>query len=166
MNSFVRIGGVAFAILTSACASSEMSTSVRGDPIPIVRLRSDPYSFTFVSGFDSPARVVVRDAATWQAIWAQTFKGGSVPTIPVVDFSREMLVVVALGSHSSGGYGILIDGASEAGSDNVSVAVRSISPGVGCGVTEAFTQPVDIARMPRREGAVGFVERTEVTECK
>jgi len=93
-------------------------------------------------------------------------RGGSVPTIPVVDFSREMLVVVALGSHSSGGYGILIDGASEAASGNVSIAVRSISPGAGCGVTAAFTQPVDIARMPRRDGAVSFAERSEVTDCR
>jgi hypothetical protein len=166
MKTFVRIGGVALTILLSACASSEMSTSLPGNPVPIVRLRSDPYSFTFVSGFDSQARLVVRDAATWQAIWAQIFKGGSVPTIPVVDFSREMLVVVALGSHSSGGYGILIDGASELSSGNVSVAVRSIAPGAGCGVTAAFTQPVDIARMSRRGSAVNFVERTEVMDCR
>jgi hypothetical protein len=166
MNNFVRVGGVAFTILISACATSEMSTSLPGDPVPVVRLRSDPYSFTFVSGFDNPARLVVRDAATWQAIWAQTFKGGSVPTIPVVDFSREMLVVVALGSHSSGGYGILIDGASDVSSGNVSVTVRSISPGARCGVTGAFTQPVDIARMPRRDGTVSFVERTQVTDCR
>jgi hypothetical protein len=166
MNSFVKTGGVAVTILISACASSEMSTSLPGDPVPIARLRSDPYSFTFVSGFDSPARLVVRDAATWQAVWAQTFKGGSVPTIPVVDFSREMLVVVALGSHSSGGYGILIDGASEVSSGDVSVAVRSILPGARCAVTAAFTQPVDIARMPRRESAVSFVERNEVTNCR
>ena len=166
MNSFVRMACVAFAILLSACATSEMSTSPPGDSVPIVRLRSDPYSFTFVSGFDRPARLVVRDAANWQTIWAQTFKGGSVPTIPVVDFSREMLVVVALGSHSSGGYGILIDGASEAATGNISIAVRSISPGARCGVTAAFTQPVDIARMPRRDGAVSFVERSQVTDCR
>jgi hypothetical protein len=165
MNNFVRLGTVAFTVVASACASPEMSTSPPGAPVPIVRLRSEPYSFTFVSGFDKPARLVVRDAVTWQGVWAQTFKGGSIPPIPIIDFSREMLIVVALGSHSSGGYGILVDGASAAATGVIAVAVRSISPGSRCGVTEAFTEPVDIARMPRRDGAVHFVERSEVTEC-
>jgi hypothetical protein len=166
MNSFVRFGTIVFSVVGSACASSEMSTSPPGTPVSFVRLRSEPYSFTFVSGFDTPARLVVRDAVTWQGVWAQTFRGGSVPPIPVIDFSREMLVVVALGSHSSGGYGILLDGASAEATGDLAVAVRSISPGSGCGVTAAFTQPVDIARVPRRDGAVRFVESSEVTSCQ
>jgi hypothetical protein len=166
MNSFVRFGTIVFTVVGCACAGSEMSTSPPGTPVSIVRLRSEPYSFTFVSGFDKPARLVVRDAATWQSVWAQTFRGGSVPPIPVIDFSREMLVVVALGSHSSGGYGILLDGASAEATGDLAVEVRSISPGSGCGVTAAFTQPVDIARVPRRDGAVRFVESSEVTNCQ
>lgn len=76
-----------------------------------------------------------------------------------------MVVVVALGLRMSGGYGILIDGASEIGADEVAVAVRSISPGPRCGVTGALIQPVDIARLPRRDGPVHFVEDSEVHSC-
>ena len=166
MNNFVGLAVVSFAMLGSACRSSEVTTSPPGVDIPIVRLRAEPYSFTFNSGFDQAARFVVRDGRSWEGVWAQTFRGGSVPPIPSIDFSREMVVVVALGTHSSGGYGILIDGASEAAAGAVAVAVRSISPGPGCGVTGALTQPVDFARVPRRNGAVRFVERSEVTQCK
>jgi len=167
MNYVVRLGSLAFAVLAAGCATSEVSTSPPGSSISIVRLRSEPYSFTFVSGFNEPARLMVRDPATWQAVWVQTFRGASpLPPLPDIDFSREMVVVVALGSHSSGGYGILIEGASEAGADGVELAIHSISPGPKCGVTGAFTQPVDIARMPRRDGAVRFVERNEVTHCE
>jgi hypothetical protein len=167
MNYVVRFSSLVFAMLVAACASSEVSTSPPGSSIPIVRLRSEPYSFTFVSGFDEPSRLVVRDLATWQAAWTRTFRGASpIPPLPDIDFSREMVVLVALGSHSSGGYGILIDGASEAGVQGVDLAVHSISPGPKCGVTGAFTQPVDIARMPRRDGAIRFLERNEVTHCE
>jgi hypothetical protein len=76
-----------------------------------------------------------------------------------------MIVVVALGSRSTGGYSILIDGASEAANNGVAVIVDSSSPGTDCAVTEAFTQPVDIARMPLRDGAVRFVERSHVSNC-
>jgi len=163
MNRFVVSSSVALATL-AACAGPEMSSAPPGTPVPIVRLRSEPYSFSFVSGFDKQARVVVRDDATWQAVWTQIFRGGTVPAIPSVDFSQEMVVVAAQGSISTGGYGILIEGASESVS-GLSITVRSVSPGRRCFVTAAFTQPVDIARVPRRDGAVKFTERSEVSEC-
>lgn len=166
MNSVVRLGAVAFALLGCACVNPEVSTSPPAADIAIVRLRPEPYSFTFVSGFDKPARLVIRDAANWEAVWAETFKNGSAPPIPAIEFSREMVVLVALGSHPSGGYGILIDGAAETGTNTVAVTVRSISPGPKCAVTQAFTQPVDIARLPRRDGVVRFVERSELTACE
>jgi PrcB C-terminal len=166
MNRFVGKGIVALAMVAVACSSSEISTSPPGVAIPVVRLRSDPYSFTFYSGMTVPARLVVRDAVTWQAVWAQVYRGMSpVPPTPSIDFSQEMVIVAALGTYGSGGYGILVDGASEADAGGAAIAIRSNSPGPSCVVTLAFTQPVDIARMPRRDGAVTFVERSSVTNC-
>ena len=165
MNRFVESSAVALTLFAASCASPEQSTLPPGPNIPIVRLRAEPYSFEFSSGLNTPARLVVRDPVAWQSLWTQLYERRSpVPPVPAVDFSREMLVVAALGVRSSGGYVILIDGASGEGS-NVTVAVRSISPGQGCAVTGALTQPVDIARLPRRDGDVRFLERSEVREC-
>jgi hypothetical protein len=165
MDRFVRIAGVCVLTLGTACGGSDL-TEPPGASLPIVRLRSEPYSFTFSSGFDKPARLVVRDALTWQAVWNQIYLLESpVPPLPVVDFSRDMIVVVALGSRSTGGYSILIGGASEAANNGVAVIVDSSSPGSHCAVTEAFTQPVDIARVPLHDGAVSFVERSHVSNC-
>ena len=165
MIRFVVTSCAAIAMLAACATSTEMSSPPPGTPVPVVRLRAQPYSFTSSSGFDQPARLVVRDEATWQAVWAQVFaRQRPVPSIPTVDFSREMIVVVAQGTHSTGGYGILIDGASESDA-GLSIAVRSVRPGAKCVVTEAFTQPVDIARVPLRGGAVKFVETDQVTDC-
>jgi hypothetical protein len=115
---------------------------------------------------DKPARLVIRDAVTWRVIWNQIYlRQSPVAPVPVIDFSREMVVVVALGSHSSGGYSILVDGAAEAANNGIVVIVDSSSPGYNCIVTDAFTQPVDIARVPLRDGPVSFVERTHVSNC-
>jgi hypothetical protein len=166
MKQLLRAGVVMLTLLASACASPEQSTLPPGPSIPVVRLRAEPYSFEFYSGLNTPARLVVRDAAAWQSLWAQIYQRRfPVPPVPAIDFSREMLVVVALGSRSSGGYGIMIDGASDGGA-YVTIAVRSISPSPKCGVTAALTQPVDIARLPRRDGEVRFLEHAEVRECK
>ncbi|MDQ6871822.1 MAG: protease complex subunit PrcB family protein [Gemmatimonadota bacterium] len=164
MNTFVRVVAIAVTALGAACAGS--ATQPVGAPVPMVRLRTEPYSFTFNSGFDKPTRLVVRDAVTWQAVWRQIYlRESPVPSLPAIDFSQEMIVVAALGSHSTGGYSILLTGASEAASDGIVVSVNSVSPGSNCGVTEAFTQPVDVARLPLRIGPVSFVEQSHVSNC-
>ena len=166
MNRFVGKSIVALVLVAVACSSSEISTSPPGTAIPIVRLRSDPYSFAFYSGITAPARLVVRDAVTWQAAWAQINRGVSpVSPAPSIDFSREMVIVAALGTRGSSGYDVLIDGATEADAGGAAIAIRSTSPGVGCASLTVLTQPVDIARMPIRNGAVTFVERSSVTNC-
>jgi hypothetical protein len=163
------VGAASFAVLAMgvACSSADITTQPTGPNIPMVRLRAEPYSFASNSGFDKPARTVVRDAAAWRALWSQIYVGSApVPAPPAIDFSREMVVVVALGSRSTGGYGILLEDASEDGAGGTAITVRSISPGPGCGVTLAFTQPVDVARLPLRQGDVRFVERSQVIDCK
>ncbi|HEV7595217.1 MAG TPA: protease complex subunit PrcB family protein [Gemmatimonadaceae bacterium] len=163
------VGAASFAVLTMgvACSNADITTQPTGPTIPMVRLRAEPYSFASVSGFDKPARIVVRDAAAWRALWSQIYVGRApVPAPPAIDFSREMVVVVALGSRSTGGYGILLVDASEEAAGGAAITVRSSSPGSSCGVTLAFTQPVDVARLPLRQGSVRFVERSEVFDCK
>jgi protease stability complex PrcB-like protein len=167
MNSVVRCGTVAVAVALGAFACSD-SASPPGEPganVPVVRLRQEPYPFAFYSGLDKPDRIVVRDAVNWQIVWKDVWRGFSeVPPLPTVDFSREMILVAALGARSTGGYGIMIDAANEADNGGINVTVRSTSP-LNCLVTEAFTQPVDIARLPMR-GRVEFTERSEVHQCQ
>lgn len=165
MTRFVRIVSVCVVTLTAGCGGSEL-TQPPGASLPIVRLRSEPYSFAFYSGLDKPARLVVRDPVTWQAIWNQIYlRQSPVPPLPQIDFSRDMILVAALGSRGTGGFSILLGEASEAANDGVAVIVNSSSPGSNCVVTEAFTQPVDIARLPLHHGAVSFVDRSHVSNC-
>ena len=165
MTRFASILSVCVVALSAGCGGSDL-TQPPGASLTIVRLRSEPYSFEFYSGLDKPARLVVRDPATWQAIWNQIYlRQTPVPPLPRIDFSHDMILVAALGSRSTGGFSILLGEASEAANDGVTVIVDSSSPGSNCIVTEAFTQPVDIARLPLRDGAVSFVERSHVSDC-
>jgi len=167
MNSFVRVIPLAVVTLGVACATSDVPTQPLGPSVPMVRLRAEAYSFTYYSGLDRPARLVVRDAVTWRIVWNEIYQRHSpVPSLPAVDFSREAILVVALGSRSTGGYGILLAGATQSGTNEIAVTVHSSSPGPSCVTTQAFTQPVDIARLPLRAGTVRFLERNEVSDCR
>jgi hypothetical protein len=160
-------------LLTVACGKTgslgpegAQSASPVGEPLSVTRLRPEPYSFSFSSGITDSTRVVVRDARAWEAAWRAVWSNHTpVPALPAIDFEREMVVVAALGSRRSGGYGILVDGATRT-ADGAEVSILKQVPGAGCGNTAAITTPVDIARLPRVQGAVRFRERTEVRECR
>jgi hypothetical protein len=147
------------------CSGALDGTASPGIKLQVTRLRSEPYPFAVVSGLRQSTRIIVRDDATWQSLWSTIWIGASpVPAAPAIDFSREMLVVAALGSRSTGGFGILVDSAARA-SDGITVWIRTIAPGPSCGTTQAFTQPVDLARLPRIDAVVRFTDTPVVTDC-
>ena len=157
-----------FTVLVGAALAAACSASVvPGEPgraVPLVRLRAEPYSLTYSSGLTQPERIVIRDEAAWREVWAAIWRRHSPQPLPEVDFSQEMLVVVALGERPTGGFGILADSAF-ADDKELVIRVRTITPGPRCGTTQALTQPVDVARVPRTALAVRFRDQPEVHEC-
>lgn len=166
MPRFVSVALVAAVAILSACSGLELEPEPSGPLVPMTRLRAEPYSFTYYSGIKTFERLVVRDAAAWQTVWTQIHTGRTpVTPPPTVDFSREMIVVAAMGGRGSGGYGILLERATEDRADGIAITVLSTSPGSNCVVTLAVTAPVDIARLPLLAGPVRFYERSETTAC-
>src|SRR4030095_17180821 len=78
------------------------------------------------------------------------------PAAPDIDFSREMIIVAAMGPRPTSGYAITIEEAYERG-DRLEVVVRSISPG-SCGAFQMGTQPVEIVRIAKSERPIVFRE--------
>lgn len=108
------------------------------------------------------ARLVIRDADEWEQHWQQ-LAGDDMPS-PVVDFDRDMVLLAAMGERSSGGYGVTIEGAfDDAGT--LYVPVLEISPGSSCGVPPAVSAPVIAVAVPRMDGPVVWVERSETRGC-
>jgi hypothetical protein len=162
-----RVGLLFIALAAGApsCGAQLSGPGPVDPPASLARLRPEPYAFTLYSGLTDRERLVIRDEAAWAAVWQRIHQGTAAPPpLPSADFTREMLVVVALGQRSSGGHSILLESAEVAG-DAMVVRVRTIAPGTGCGTTMALTQPVDIGRVRRREGTVRFDERTETRAC-
>lgn len=109
---------------------------------------------------------MIRDVATWQSAWNTLYQGRSeIPALPNIDFSKESVVLAALGERGSGGYGVLFTGATENQAGGVNVVVMSVTPGGGCGLPTVLTQPADVARIPARYSLVQFVEQDQVVKC-
>ena len=109
------------------------------------------------SGLHDRTREIVRDEAGWARLWAE-IHGSDAPAVPPVDFSRQMLIVVALGTRPSGGFGIRVGGVATRG-DRLEVAVLESCPPPGAMVTAALTQPVEVVRVARLSQAPTFQDR-------
>jgi hypothetical protein len=152
----------ALVIITLAGSScSPVTSPTTRTPLQLIRFATGPAPYLSFSGYTQATTVVVRDQQTWQSAWQQIYQNsGSTPPLPAVDFAREMVVIAA-----TGGDGIVLADASEA--DGI-VIVSGIQwrPGSNCVVLAVITAPVDLARMPRRDGPVYVAIASEVRDCR
>lgn len=78
--------------------------------------------------------------------------GGMVsPSVPLggVDWAHELAVVVDMGEQRTGGYGLSVLQVQVVGPDRVELHLDVRRPGPGTSVTQAFTRPYAVARVPR-----------------
>ena len=116
------------------------------------------------SGFDEPAELVIRNRAALESAWARLFDQVQGNPAPAVDFTRETVLLVALGRRSSGGYAVRVDAVTRRGESAV-VRYTVTSPGPGCMSTQALTSPVEVVRTTRLSGAVRFARRDLEQRC-
>lgn len=108
------------------------------------------------SGFATPRTAVIDDWVQLRAFFANSNVNLGVQ--PHVDFSTEQVLVAAMGTQPTGGYGIeiskvtLMTGGFTGGHAFVEVTERRPAPGQI--VTMALTSPIHVVRVPR--GAIAY----------
>ncbi len=131
------------------------STSAAATDLAVHRLQ-EWAPFANASGYDTAATAVIRSTAGWRAAWARIHGGMTpMPILPAIDFNRNVVVLVAVGTQSSGGHGLAITRATVNGGAIRIDAVHT-TPGIGCGVTMEVTQPVDVVRLETRAPTISF----------
>ena len=114
-------------------------------------------------GISQRARLVIRDRDEFNKLWNQIMRRMSdKPALPEVDFSREMIIVAAMGQQPNPS-DIVIDSACEA-DNQLEVLVRS-TKFLKCGA-QVSPEPVEIVRLPKTDLPVVFRETEVTAECK
>jgi hypothetical protein len=157
---------IACFLLGAAACAQPSAPDERATELSLQRLSSEPYPFASYSGVDSPERAIIRNVAEWGAAWARIHARQSPqPSLPAIDFSTRGVILVAMGTRPTGGFGILLKGASRSG-NVVTVSFETTSPGSRCGVTLSETSPVDLATLAIKSGDfVQFEETAVVKNC-
>ncbi len=118
------------------------------------------------SGLASPLRAVARDSGSFRRLWAEAVRGDpSARPMPRIEFEHNMVIVAAMGSRPSTGFGITIDSVVVRG-PSMEVHVVLSSPGSLCIQGMALTSPVDIVEVPTSVRVVLFRDREVTVECK
>ena len=110
------------------------------------------------SGFQSPLQMFIVSEKDWIDLWEKR-QGSGAPqrTHPAVDFSRDVVVVAALGSKLTGGYSLEISKIVQT-KDNVEVTVRIGAPAPGSTPRGGPTSPFVFVRMKKPDKPVTFKE--------
>jgi hypothetical protein len=129
-------------------------------PLRFGGTRPPPLPWVHSFPTDKPLRLVIKSREEFSDFWKRLTSpvppGGWAPPLPEIDFSKEMIVVSAMGSRPSTGYSIFIDGVCEA-NGQVEVFVSSVEG--SCGVEMGIvTTPADAVRLPRSDSPIVFRE--------
>lgn len=134
-----------------------------GPSLPLRFGGTRPFPSPYVNGFptDKGFRLVIKNrdefSAFWKRLTAPVPPGQWVPPLPDIDFSKEMIVVAAMGTRPTSGYWTIIDGACEV-NGQVEVFVSNVEDASCSGVLLAVTQPADAVRIPRSDLPIVFRE--------
>jgi hypothetical protein len=131
----VRLLSAALAVMMLQ-ATAPMRTVARGDQ----------------SFIESERQVVARTAAEWSAVWRQHDPDRPVPA---VDFAKETVVGVFLGSRNTAGFSVeVVSATSEQGA--LVVRYRQNSPPPDAITAQVVTMPFHLVAIPKTAGDVKF----------
>jgi len=141
-------------------------------PSPLRHIGSEAATVATEVVYESPngglrraLRAVVDTPEEFERLWREVHAGGSsIPSLPMVDFTREMVIVASTGFQASVGSRIAVTGVRD--SSNVLEVTVEVRPfPVGCDGFSAVTYPVVMVRMPASRSTVLFQDHVIQTRC-
>lgn len=109
------------------------------------------------SNIDDAKQLVVRDAAEWRKLWQQHAPDRPLPKI---DFGKESVVAVFMGSRNTAGYSIAVVSTTEGGGALI-VKYRETRPPAGGVTAQVLTFPYHIVAIPKVSAANVKFEKAE-----
>jgi len=169
-------GRLALTALLFACGrgsdTTDAAVTTYVPPIPagahtsvFRRIGKGSSSLALQSGIKDARRQVIRDSDTWKQVWSEIFSQQTpLPELPDIDFDNEMVVLAAIGTRPTGGYGVQVQDAFVGDDGTLFAGVVSSMPGKNCALSQIVTQPVDAA-VADKAANVQFMERSTTANC-
>ncbi len=174
LSRFRRAAALAALALLAACAGEEGdrngAASADEAPIPAGYERLPESARIAVAPSaqgqcNSPStRTVFRKLMEWEAFWAAVEGCPPRPIPQDIDWAKEMVVLAAMGKRTSAEERISIIGSGQRGDTLVVLVRRSVLP-PQCPDQGEKNYPISVARLPRNDGRVRFLEERTMLPC-
>ena len=143
-------------LLFPACQMRRTSTQQEGgdnmDQLKITVLAGGSFC-----GIEKAGDIIITSGEDWENLWEKV-QNGTYPKkqLPEVDFSRETVLAVFMGTRSTGGYSIEIIRVYKK-NDVIKAVAQTSSPAPGDLVTTVITQPFHIVKINTSEKTIEIV---------
>ena len=108
------------------------------------------------SGIQTPSEIVVTNTAQWAEVWTKhSAQRTPKENPPAVDFEKETVLFVALGSKPTGGHKVEIAEVLKV-ADKTEALVKIRAPQPGGFSIQALTAPYHVVAIPKVKGPVTF----------
>lgn len=156
MVKFLFLITVVFSMAAFSCSSQGEEESI----VPFEVIHSGTYC-----SVSAKKEVVITNNDDYQKLMGEVYANlDQMPRIPDVDFTKNDVVAVFMGTKNTGGYAINFDKVIKR-TDAVTCAVFESSPGKNCSVTEALTQPYEIVKIPKMNKKIKFILKQRTKDC-
>ncbi|MCK4648869.1 protease complex subunit PrcB family protein [bacterium] len=141
-------------LLIMGCQKSLVKDEGKIEPLP----KFTTIERGYYSGYKDAERLVVRRKRTWKKVWnIHTRQRTPSPSLPVINFKKEMIIAVFRNERQTSGYQVEITDIEKKGSEIV-VTIKETSPQPGDIVMPILTQPYHIVKIKRSIRLIRFVE--------
>ena len=140
--------------LMLSCTPKNGKQLEKGEKMNFTSLTKGQYS-----GIAEKSDKIVTDMKTWTKLWAKMHElVEPKPPLPKVDFSKNTVLTVFMGTKNTGGYDISIHTIREM-KDRIQVEVEEIVPRSSGIVTMALTQPFHVVKIAKSKKKIEFVRK-------
>jgi hypothetical protein len=148
----------AYACLAASSATVRQ-TPVQSTQVPARRVFDEKTRWQ--TAIYTRRREAIRDSSRWRALWADMRRNFYPPgQLPVVDFSREMVIFAAMGGRPTMGYAVIIHEVLQR-ADTLFVVLRETCPKPDALVSQTGSAPVDAVAVRSTDAVIVFVEPPE-----
>ena len=159
------VAGLALVAACSGGSTEPLATDGARRTLEVTSLLTLDAKGTQMSGVEQAGVRVIRSEGEWNAAWGALHGGVTpAPARPGVDFTRQTVVLVAMGTRPSGGYTVRVDSAWQQGGRAL-VAVTYRSPGPSCFTAAVLTAPLALAVVNAAGLDFQVVPREETVGC-
>lgn len=117
-------------------------------------------------GFENPTTKVINNQAgfedLWQKIWNRT---SHKPQIPKIDFTKNQLILVAIGAKNNGGFGLEIEKITETKKE-LTVNYFETKADEKCMTTQAIVFPFELIEIEKTSKKIVFNSSEKIVDCR